>query len=289
MGIVPDGPFDRFLGGGPLGLREMEDTQVPPRLWEAKIVPIGAYGQQQQRDAQDMFPLWGAKSSSPSSYGWENLMPIAASLPSNLYSTTGAQKHLDASSSSNEKNAETAAAADQDPTERIPGSVNVSVFIAMPSPPKQDGEELPELMIGTAAVPIFSRPAASQAEGAVSALSPAGDEYFGSQRDAQGDPTASSTSNKFSHPTRAELLALYKAARDVKAAKVTKREEAAAAAKEAAAAASKAQEEAGGSGNANAGANAADETSTTATTSAAAGAAAGPPRASRESVRRAAV
>lgn len=146
-------------------------------------------------------------------------MPIAASLPSNLYTATGAQKMLSALED-DKKEADTDAA---DASERIPGSVNVSVFIAMPSPPKQDGEELPELMIGTAAVPIFSRPTTAHADAPTTPAAPNG-EYFGEQQDA----TPPATANKqFSHPTRAELLALYKLAREVKGAKANKRQEAA--------------------------------------------------------------
>lgn len=162
-------------------------------------------------------------------------MPIAASLPGNVYTATGAQKYL--ASLDDQGKAKKAAEDDkQDPHERIPGSVNVSVFIAMPSPPKQDGEELPELMIGTAAVPIFSRPSANtpnpeaQSSTSKNTPTPAG-EYFGAQRDSSSPFSPSSTSmNSFSHPRRMELLNLYKVAREVKTAKAAKREDAAAAA-----------------------------------------------------------
>jgi hypothetical protein len=93
--------------------------------------------------------------------------------------------------------------------EKVSGSVNVSVLIAMPSPPKDDGEELPELMLGTAAVPIYSRLKQQQ--------------QAGQQASRPGSSSGASTAGYFDapavlapttdHPTRADLLALFQAAR----------------------------------------------------------------------------
>lgn len=191
-GIPPgDNALDRFLTGqGSMGFRglggEVEDTLVPPKLWEAKVVP-------QKTDLSEKG-------------GWQNLMPVAASLPTALYSTTGAASLRKDDEKDKEKNKDKEAAAALDGDARISGSVNVSVLIAMPSPPKGDGEELPELMLGTAAVPIYTR--TSRTPAAAAASSAAGTSYF--------HPSHANNAPATSHPTRAQLLSLYKAAQDAK-------------------------------------------------------------------------
>lgn len=190
-GIPPgDNALDRFLTGqGTMGFRglggEVEDTVVPPKLWEAKVVP--QKGEMSEKG------------------GWQNLMPVAASLPTALYNTTGAASLRKDDEKDKEKNKDKEAAAALDGDARISGSVNVSVLIAMPSPPK-DGEELPELMLGTAAVPIYTR--TSRTPAATGASSAAGTSYF--------HPSHANTAPATSHPTRAQLLSLYKAAQDAK-------------------------------------------------------------------------
>ncbi|CAO1627451.1 unnamed protein product [Sympodiomycopsis kandeliae] len=222
MGVIPDGPFDRFLGGGngPLGLREVEDSQSPPRLWEAKIVPVpvsmlNQQMQQHQQQQQDPFP---SSKKTPSSHGWDQLMPIAASLPSSLYTVTGASswiKEVENNKDNKKSNETDQSISQQDLQERIPGSVNVSVFISMPSPPKSDGEELPELMIGTAAIPIYSKPIHNN-----NTATSEKEDYFNPSTTTSNSASA----NKFYHPTREELLNLYKVARQVKSAKAVKRQ-----------------------------------------------------------------
>jgi hypothetical protein len=77
MGIYPEGPIDRLLGGN---FREFDDNLPPPRLWEAKITDIGA-------GMTEKHGLDGEKANSidTKGYGWDALMPVSAALPPNLY------------------------------------------------------------------------------------------------------------------------------------------------------------------------------------------------------------
>lgn len=269
MGIWPEGPIDRLLGGGAgMGNREIEDNTVPPKLWQAKIVPPPT-GSASIGKGGGRYPGYGQSQNGC----WDNLVPIAASLPTSLFVTTGAAEALEKEKAEDQSPVNAASPArdagktkDSDETtitrdgaegaekedaeeERIPGSVNVSVLIAMPSPPKNDGEELPELMIGTAAVPIYTRvnrpstatqPALGKKKvlenyelddvsssvdqpiggfsrgSAASASSPSG--YF-SSKDQETSATSSAVST--AHPTKTQLIALFRAAQ---AAKERKRE-----------------------------------------------------------------
>lgn len=76
MGIYPEGPIDRLLGGN---FREFEDNLPPPRLWEAKITEVGAGGLASEKSGLEI------ESSETKRHGWDALMPVSAALPPNLY------------------------------------------------------------------------------------------------------------------------------------------------------------------------------------------------------------
>ncbi|CAO1624123.1 unnamed protein product [Jaminaea pallidilutea] len=264
MGLLPEGgPMERFLGAGGLpagfGTREPpEDNVVPPKLWEARIVPMAAkngagkvapspsWNDEISRDEKS------AAAASDAGSGWGSLVPMAASLPTSLYVSTGAasgtsppssttaaaaavaaesgptsksskkKKHNSNAAKSGTEEATAAERTDLDET--LPGSVNVSVLIAMPSAPKGDGEELPELMLGTAAVPIYVRApakapdAVSNQDGVVGGNSAPG--YFNTPHHASQQQQASVAKNSSNglrcHPTRAQLLSLFEAAKEAK-------------------------------------------------------------------------
>lgn len=252
--------MERFLGAGGLpagfGTREPpEDNVVPPKLWEARIVPLAAkngggkvapspsWNDEMSRDEKS------AAAASDAGSGWGSLVPMAASLPTSLYVSTGAasgtslpsptaataaaesgpisksskkKKHNSNAAKSGTEEASAGERTDFDET--LPGSVNVSVLIAMPSAPKGDGEELPELMLGTAAVPIYVRApakapdAVSNQDGVVGGNSAPG--YFNTPHHASQQQQASVAKNSHNglrcHPTRAQLLSLFEAAKEAK-------------------------------------------------------------------------
>ncbi|PWN28229.1 hypothetical protein BDZ90DRAFT_279349 [Jaminaea rosea] len=303
LGLLPDGgngtggPMDRFLGVGPMGGaagfgygREMhEDTSVPPKLWEARIVPYkgsggeggGAIQPPASWNDEPAGPLTsmsgkaygGGGGAGSTSGGWDKLMPIAASLPTTIYTSSGAAAAFAASEggdaskdkskssssggvnlpgasnrkASKKKRAATAkesatvpstpGGTEQQPapTDTMPGSVNVSVLIAMPSAPKGDGEELPELMLGTAAVPIYSTSPSTAAKdkrsmtsssNASSSMYDAQVREMGYFSQAAGSSSSSSRPNTATataaatatrtHPTRAQLISLFEQAREAK-------------------------------------------------------------------------
>lgn len=76
MGIYPEGPIDRLLGGS---VREYEDNLAAPRLWEAKIAEVGAGGAVSEKAT---FADGEGKSKLR---GWDALMPVSAALPPYLY------------------------------------------------------------------------------------------------------------------------------------------------------------------------------------------------------------
>lgn len=85
MGIYPEGPIDRFLGGT---IREYEDTLAPPRLWEAKIADVytdhdGSTDVKTEKGTSSWESRAGGNATMQR--GWDGLMPISAALPPNLY------------------------------------------------------------------------------------------------------------------------------------------------------------------------------------------------------------
>lgn len=152
LGLLPEGPFDRFLGP----TREIEDTLVPPKLLEARIT-------------HDFRP--DVDSTEAKRHGWDAVMPISAALPPSLYADLFAAEikakeraqtggdvsypppsspnrtmrmplpsfmrradddpsHPDSSAADAQRSDADTVGADQS----APSSVNVTVLIAMPSP-----------------------------------------------------------------------------------------------------------------------------------------------------------
>ncbi|CAO1630496.1 unnamed protein product [Parajaminaea phylloscopi] len=225
-----------------LGLTgKIEDHYVPPKLWEARFVPPPSNEKSQsqvQMDAKSM---------------WTNLMPLAASLPVSLYLETGAaadgdSKGTAATGRDTAGQGDSSAVAgtnggaakdgakeeedkqkknnDKDPQEPMPGSVNVSVLIAMPSPPKNK-DALPELMLGTAAVPILVSPPRFEdvgpaASSSRAAATPTGSTLTEWSKDGRSEvgyfppPAPPMSAQRSQPPTRAQLLALIDVARRAK-------------------------------------------------------------------------
>ena len=82
LGIYPDGPIDRLLGGT---AREYEDTLAPPRLWEAKIAEVRFGGAGDDVRAEKSALGGGVGAGDVKQHGWDALMPVSAALPPNLY------------------------------------------------------------------------------------------------------------------------------------------------------------------------------------------------------------
>lgn len=215
--------FARLLGIG----SNIEDSSVPPKLWEARFVPYSDKPQVQT----------GNRSV------WNNLMPVAASLPVSLYMQLGAadgafndKAKTESRTHSTPSNANNPASAavptvganehdndgdeneeKKDLDEVMPGSVNISVLIAMPEPPKRK-DALPELMLGTAAVPIYSSQRhddttmSSSLRTSTTATVSAG---VARMTDVRYFPPTT-VSAQATAPTRAQLLALVAAARQAK-------------------------------------------------------------------------
>ncbi|UZJ56774.1 hypothetical protein CBS101457_006094 [Exobasidium rhododendri] len=82
LGIYPEGPIDRLLGGT---IREHEDTLAPPRLWEAKIADVRGGSAEEDFRAEKSALGGGVGAGDVKQNGWDALMPVSAALPPNLY------------------------------------------------------------------------------------------------------------------------------------------------------------------------------------------------------------
>lgn len=82
MGIYPEGPIERLLGGP---TREIEDTLPPPRLWDAKIADVQASNSGAMAKAEKNVLGGGIGAGDVEQHGWDALMPVSAAFPPNLY------------------------------------------------------------------------------------------------------------------------------------------------------------------------------------------------------------
>ncbi|MCO5598591.1 hypothetical protein L7F22_052688 [Adiantum nelumboides] len=98
LGIYPESPIERLLGGAP---KEYEDNLVPPKLWDAKIADIGAHNQGALAKAEKSWLGGGVGAGEVKDHGWDALMPVAAALPPSLYPVIYAQDAANAINSGN--------------------------------------------------------------------------------------------------------------------------------------------------------------------------------------------
>lgn len=212
---------------------KIEDNSVPPKLWEARFVPY--------KDQEASASYGSISSGHQQVAGWGNLMPVSASLPVSLYMDVGtdasavndkekstsrrnggrssiSNNNTKAQASSGGIESEGGETTVDNPEERIAGSVNISVLVAMPSPPKSK-DALPELMLGTAAVPIFTRQQQQQTDESTPMNKGLTNAYAGSSAFQGGSAPGyfpPPTPQAPLPPTRAQLLALILAARQAK-------------------------------------------------------------------------
>lgn len=98
LGIYPESPIERLLGGAP---REYEDNLPPPKLWDAKIADISAHNQGALARAEKSWLGGGVGAGEVKDHGWDALMPVAAALPPSLYPIIYAQDTASASNTGN--------------------------------------------------------------------------------------------------------------------------------------------------------------------------------------------
>lgn len=98
LGIYPESPIERLLGGAP---KEYEDNLPPPKLWDAKIADIGAHNQNAIAKAEKSWLGGGVGAGDVKDYGWDALMPVAAALPPSLYPIIYAQDGLNSNTTGN--------------------------------------------------------------------------------------------------------------------------------------------------------------------------------------------
>lgn len=82
LGLYPESPIERLLGGAP---RDFEDTLPPPKLWDAKIADVRASNSSALARAEKSVLGGGVGAGDVKEYGWDALMPVSAALPPSLY------------------------------------------------------------------------------------------------------------------------------------------------------------------------------------------------------------
>ncbi|PWN32830.1 uncharacterized protein FA14DRAFT_174505 [Meira miltonrushii] len=98
LGIYPESPIERLLGGAP---KEYEDNLPPPKLWDAKIADISAHNQGALAKAEKSWLGGGVGAGEVKDHGWDALMPVAAALPPSLYPIIYAQDAANAANAGN--------------------------------------------------------------------------------------------------------------------------------------------------------------------------------------------